>query len=131
MSDFSPYTAQEFANWLSQGIIETPPENIYVTLFDTAGNELDGDFPSLRFETDAGVDWDSPGTDFENATIIDSGEALVDVDDIEDVALYDAETDGNELARYTLDDAPFNVSEGTKIVFEAGELEFDVLDNTQ
>ena len=131
MSDFSVYTAQQVADFMSQGTVDAAPSNIYVTLFDDTGTELDGDFQNARVSTAAGSDWDSPDTDFDNANVIDFGEATSDVTNIQDVALYDASTGGNELARYQLDSAPFDVSTGTELKFEAGNLSFDVLDRTE
>lgn len=131
MSDFSVYTAQQVADWMSQGTVDTAPANVYVTVFDDTGTEQDSNFASARAETTAGTDWDSPGTDFENNTPISLGEASSDVTNIQDVALYDAATGGNELARYQLNDAPFDVSQGTVLSFDTGDLTFDVVDRTE
>jgi len=131
MSDFSVYVAQQVADWMSQGTVETPPSNIYVTVFDDTGTELDGSFIDARAETTAETDWDSPATDFENANEVSLGEATEDVTNITDVALYDAETDGNELARYQLTDAPFDVSDGSTLLWQPNQLTFDVIDRTE
>jgi len=32
MSDFSVYTANQVRDFLSQGVVDTPPSNIYVTV---------------------------------------------------------------------------------------------------
>lgn len=131
MSDFSVYTAEQVRDWMSQGTVDTPPSNIYVTVFDDTGTERSSDFASARATTAAGTDWNTPGTSFENASQITLGEATADVQNIEDVALFDADTGGNLLARYTLSDAPFDVSTGTVLLWDAGDLSFDIVDRTE
>lgn len=131
MSDFSVYTAGEIADWMSQGTVETPPTSLYVTVFDDTDTELDGDLANARAETTTGTDWDIVSTGFENAADIDLGEATTELTNVEDVALFDAATGGNEIARYTIEQAPFNVAEGSNLIFNAGELSFDVVDRTQ
>ena len=133
MSDFSVYTAEQITDWMSQGTIEAAPTDLYVTVFDSGGNELDGDFPNARAQTSTGTDWneDADGTGFTNANNIDFGEAASDVTDVTDVALYDASTGGNEIARYQLTDAPFDVSAGTNLIFLSDDIDFDVRDRTE
>lgn len=131
MSDLSVYAGEQFVDWLSQGTINSAPSNIYVTVFDDTGTELDGDFATARASTSAGTDWTDNGTDFENTSQISLGEATTDVSNIDDVALYDSSTGGNELARYQMTDSLFDVSSGTELLFEAGDLTFDVKDRTQ
>lgn len=134
MSDFSSYTATQVAEWMSQGTIAPPPSNIYVALFDDTGTEVSGDFANDRPSTAAGTDWNLINTnDFENATEISFGEATVDVSNIQEVALYDdtLANGGNELARYTLSDAPYDVAAGTIDRFPAGALSFDVEDKSE
>jgi len=130
MSDFSEYTAEQFVDWMSQGTVETPPSNLYVTLFDSGGDEVDADFPDMRLETSPD-DWDVVDTSFENNVNLDFGEAADDVDGIVDVALFDAETDGNEIARYQIEDSPKDISAGTNAIYLIGEISFDVRDRTQ
>ena len=138
MSDFSTYTAQQVVDWMSQGTVATPPTNLYVALFDDTNTEVSGDFANDRPATTTGADWTETGTndtDFENTSAIEFGEATVDVTNIQDVALFDdtLANGGNEIARYTLDDAdvPFDVSTGSTFSFNAGDLSFDVVDRTE
>jgi len=131
MSDFSVYTANQIRDWMSQGTVDTPPSNIYVTVFDDQGAERSSDFAGARATTAAGTDWDTPGTSFENASQITLGEATADVNNIQEVALFDADTGGNLLARYDLTDAPFDVADGTVLLWDAGELSFDIVDRTE
>jgi len=132
MSDFSVYSAGEVVSWLSQGTVDTPPDPIFVTLFDDTGAELDGSLQNGRVSTTAGTDWDVVNTSFENAIEIDFGDATADIT-VQDVALYDSDTGGsnNELARYTIQSAPRNISSGTRVFFPASQLSFDVVDRTQ
>lgn len=131
MSDLSAYAAGQFVDWLSQGTIATPPSSLYVALFDQTGAEVSTDFVNNRVEVPAGTGWNKVGTDFENADTVSFGEAAVDVSDIVDVALFDAATGGNELARYPHDEAPFDIAEGTTHLFEPADLQFEVVDRTE
>ena len=133
MSDFSVYTAGQIADWLSQGTIDTPAADLYVAVFDDTDTERSGDFANGRVQTDAGADWDTVSTGFENATQIDFGEATVDISNLEDIAIYDdtIANGGNELARFTMTDAPFDVSTGTELIFGTGTVTFDVVDRTE
>ena len=130
MSDFSVYTAEQVVDWMSQGTVETPPSNLYVTLFDSGGDEVDGAFANMRLETSPS-DWDVVDTSFENNVNLDFGEASEDVDGIVDVALFDDETGGNEIARYQINDTPKDIAAGTNAIYLIGELSFDVRDRTQ
>jgi len=131
MSDFSVYTAEQVADWMSQGVVATAPSDLYVTVRDGAGTELSSEFQNARVQTTAGTDWTITNTAFENAALIDFGEALSDVTDIQTIAIHDAETGGNELAAYQLTDAPFDISEGSELVYEAGQVDFDIIDRTE
>jgi len=135
MSDFSTYTADQVADWMSQGTVATPPNNLYIALFDDQGTEVSGDFANDRVTTTTGTDWgfsDAEGTNFQNANEINFGAANVDVNNIQDVALYDdtLANGGNEIARYTIDDAPFSVASGSELSFNAGNLSFNVVQRT-
>jgi hypothetical protein len=132
MSDFSVYLATEIVEWMSQNTqLDTPPSSLYVTVFDSGGTEQGTNFPNGRVEVAAPGDWAANGTDFENDVNIDFGEAPSDVTDLTDVALFDAATGGNELARYQMTDAPFDVSAGSNLIFLIGELSFNVIDRTE
>ena len=132
MSDFSVYTAEQVADFMSQGTIETPPSELYVAVFDDTGTERSGDFASDgRVSTTTGTDWDIVATGFENGAAIDFGEAVGDVTNLQDIALFDASTGGNEIARYTMSGAPFDVADGTTLIFPIGNVTFDVVDRTE
>lgn len=136
MSDFSVYTAQQITDWMSQATVASAPTNLYIALFDNTGTEVSGDFLNDRPETAAGTEWDVVGTndtDFENNAAIEFGEASVDVDNLEDVALFDdtLANGGNEIARYQMEDAPFDVAAGSTLTFNPGDLSFDVIDRTE
>ena len=132
MSNFSAYLAGEIVDWMSQGTdVDPAPSNVYVTVFDDTNTERDGSLTGARAEVSTTDGWTRTNTAFENADDISLGEASTDIENITDVALYDADTDGNELARYEIDQAPFTVADGSTLTFQAGELSFDVIDNTQ
>ena len=135
MSDFSTYTADQIADWMSQGTIASAPTDLYIALFDDTGTEVSGDFANDRVQTTAGTDWqfiDAEETNFENANQIDFGEAATDVNNIQDVAIYDdtLANGGNEIARYALDNAPTSIASGSNAIFDTGELEFNVVQRT-
>jgi len=132
MTDFSVYLATEIAEWMSQNTqLDTPPTALWVTVFDDTDTELDGNLTGARASVSTSGAWTLTGTDFSNANQISLGEASAELTNVTDVALYDAETGGNELARYQIDQAPFNVADGSELTFEAGELSFDVVDRTE
>jgi hypothetical protein len=132
MSDFSVYTAGQIADWMSQGTIETAPSDLYVTVFDDTGTERASDFAAGgRVSTATGTDWSIVATGFENANEVSFGEATADVANLQDIALFDAATGGNEIARYNLSGAPFDVSSGTTLAFPAGNISFNVQDRTE
>jgi hypothetical protein len=115
---------------MSQGVVGNPPSDLYVTLYDDTGTELDGDLQNGRVQTAAGTDWDVTNTSFENASEINFGDALADIT-VQEVAIFDAATGGNEIARYAIDSAPDSRNSGTRIFFPAGDLSFDVVDRTE
>jgi len=103
-------------------------------VFDDTNTERSGDFQNDRPSTAAGTDWNIINTnDFENANAIEFGEATTDVNNLQDVAIFDdtLANGGNEIARYAMDGAPFDVSSGSTLTFSAGELVFDVEDRTE
>jgi len=131
MSDFSAHLAVEILNLMTQGTVRTPPSNIFVAVFDNTGTERSADFQNNRASTSAGTDWTVTDTEVANANDIPLGEATVDVNGLTDVALFDAATGGNKLAQYSMDSTPFDVAMGTSLTFSAGELSFDVIDETE
>jgi len=131
MSDFSVHIAGEILNLMTQGTVRTPPSNIFVAVIDNTGTERSTDFQNDRASTSAGTDWTVTDTEVENANEISLGEATTNVNDLVDVALFDSATGGNKLAQYTMDATPFDVATGTTLTFPAGDLSFDVIDETE
>ena len=131
MSDFSVHIAGEILDLMTQGTVRTPPSNIFVAVIDGTGTERSTDFQNGRASTSAGTDWTITDTEVENANDISLGEATTDVNGLVDVALFDSATGGNKLAQYTMDATPFDVATGTTLTFPAGDLSFDVIDETE
>jgi len=132
MSDLSTALADEFTEAIFKNTAPTilPVANVYVTLYDDTGTELDGDLQNGRVQTSPS-DWTLvTSNDVENGVEIDFGEALNDISQISEVALFDAGTGGNEIARYGLDQA-YDVSTATRVFFNVGDLTFDVVDRTE
>lgn len=132
MTDFAPYLATEITEWMSQGVdMPTAPTDLYVTVFDDTGTERDGSLTGARAAVPTGTGWTQTGSNFENTNNVSLGEASQDISAVTDVALYDAATGGNELARYEINEAPFTVADGSTLTFEAGQLSFDVVDTSE
>jgi len=128
-NDFSPYTAGEITDWLSQGVdMPTAPTELFVTVFDDTNTELDSSLSNAREGISTSGGWTKTGTAFENTNQVSLGEATANLTNIQDVALYDAATAGNQLARYTISNGPFDLADGSTLVFDPAELSFDVLD---
>ena len=129
MSDFSPYLAGEIVDWMSQDTaFDAAPGALFVSVFDDTDTELDGNLTGARSEVSTTDGWTRTNTAFENTNQISLGEASTELTSVTDVALFDAETDGNLIARYEIEQAPFNVADGSELTFEPGELSFDVID---
>ena len=129
MSDFSPYLAGEIVDWMSQDTaFDAQPSALYVSVFDDTDTELDGNLTGARAEVSTVDGWTRTNTSFENAAQISLGDASTELTNVTDVALFDAASDGNLIARYEIEQAPFNVADGSELTFEAGELSFDVID---
>ncbi|UXF49870.1 hypothetical protein 7841G1D8_28 [Haloquadratum phage sp.] len=131
MSDFSVHIAGEILNLMTQGTVRTPPSNVFVAVIDNTGTERSTDFQNNRASTSAGSDWTVTDTEVENENEISFGEATTDVNGLVDVALFDSASGGNKLAQYTMDSTPFDVATGTTLTFPAGDLSFDVIDETE
>lgn len=129
---FSPYFAALIRDWLSQGDqLPTPPTDLYVTLFDDTDTELSGNFTDARAAVPATDGWTVTNTSFENSNEVSLGEASDTLENVTDAAVFDAETDGNLLLRSELGEAPFNIADGTEFRFSPGDIDADILDNSQ
>jgi len=131
--NLGPYLAEEIAEWAFDGVdIDPSPGTVHVAIFDNTDTEVTGDFANGRVAM-ATTDWtELNATEYENSVDIEFGEALVDVNNIESIAVYDSGTvgGGNELFRGLEDDAPFDVAEGSTYTIATGELTVDVLEFT-
>ena len=130
-NDFHPDTAENIVDYISQGADMPPaPSTVFVTLYDDEGNELDGSLQNGRVSTSTPGDWTKTNTEFENDDEINFGEATEDIT-VQEVALKDDdETDGNTtvFVKGAINNAPEDFASGTEVLFEAGQLTFDVLD---
>lgn len=129
-NDFTTYSAGAIVDWLSQGTqMATPPDPVYIALYDDTGSEVSGDLANGRVAVPAGTDWTVTGTAFDNANEIGFGEATADIT-VQEFALTDSATvgGGNELIRSDITSAPKTFSSGTRVFFPAGDLDVDILD---
>ena len=130
-NDFGEDLAPAIAEFIADGTeLFTPPTDVYVTLFDDDGNELNDDLENGRVAVATETGWTITGSEFENADEIDFGEASADIT-VQEFAFYDSDTEGsnNELIRADITDAPESFTDGTRVFFDAGELTTDILEN--
>lgn len=124
---FTDYSAIELLEWAFKATdVDTAPANQYLTVLDSTGTDLAGDFPNARLETAPG-DWTLTDTEVENGGQLSLGEATADVSDITYAALYDASTGGNEIFRTSIQGGPYDVTTGTEFRWAAGGLTFDAV----
>jgi len=129
---FSAYYAGIIRDHLSQGTdAPTAYTDLYVTIFDDTDTELSSNLTNARAAVPTGSGWTVTNTSFENANQIDLGEASTTLENVTDVAIFDAETGGNLLLRGELQEAPFNIANGTSFTFEAGDIDVDIQDFTE
>ena len=130
-NDFGADLAPAIAEFIADGTeLFTPPTDVYVTLFDDDGNELNADLENGRVAVATETGWTITGSEFENAEEIDFGEATADIT-VQEFGFYDSDTGGsnNELIRADITDAPESFTDGTRVFFEAGGLSTDILEN--
>lgn len=130
-NDFGTDLASELTDYVVDGTdIGAAEATYYVTLYDDTGTELDGSVQNGRVGVGT-ADWtETATTAFENASEISFGEATADIT-VQEFAIKDIDdTDANarELFRADITNAPQNFSDGTKVFFQAGDLDVDVLD---
>jgi hypothetical protein len=130
-NDFSTDFATDIAEYLFDGTqLPTPPGTIYVALFDDTGTEVTSDFQNGRVGLAVPGDWSRSGSQADNGVDVAFGEATADVSNIARVGLWDSASGGTEFGRFDIDDAdaPFDVSDGSTLTINTGNLDFDVLD---
>lgn len=128
----SNYLAGEIVDWLANDTqMDTPPGTLYVSVLDDSNTDLNPSFPNAPVGIGS-ANWSRSGTQFENDTDINLGEATQDLTNIEDIVIYDGSdpTTANELLRTPVNNAPFDVSQGTQVIFETGDASFDVVEST-
>jgi len=130
--DFGADFAADLTDYLSQGVdLPAAPGTVYVTLYDDTGTELNGDLQNGRVGVTTGTGFDEfdAGTAFENANEIDFGEATADIT-VQEFAIKDQDADdatATEYVRATVTNAPQNFASGTRVFFNPGDLDVDIL----
>lgn len=129
--DFGTDFASEIVDYVAGGsAFPAAPGTVYVTLYDGAGNELNADVQNGRVAVSTGTGFTDNGTDFENSSEINFGEATSDIT-VQEVALKDSDAaDGTarEFFRAAITNAPQDFATGTRVFLAAGQATFDVLD---
>jgi hypothetical protein len=128
----SQYLAGEIVDWLANATqLDTPPGTLYVSVLDDTNADLNASFPNAPVGVGS-ADWNRSGTQFENGVNVNLGEATQDLNNIEDIVIYDGSDPGtdNELLRTPITDGPFDVTDGTQVVFESGDITYDAVEST-
>jgi hypothetical protein len=134
-NDFGTDFAEELANYFISGTdITAPPTDVYVTLYDDTGTELNGDVSNGRVALSVGGDIQQGGdaTQFENAVEVNFGEATSDIT-VQEFAIKDQDAnDATALEYFRADvtNAPQSYTSGTRVFFAVGDLDVDILDQT-
>ena len=128
-NDFHPDFAAAIVELFTDDITITAESPYYVTLYDDAGNELDGSLANGRVEVGQ-LDWTRTNTSFENAAEINFGEATADITVQEFAIKADDLADGDTTVYFktAITDAPQDFADGTRVFYDAGELDADILD---
>jgi len=130
-NDFHPDTASDIVDYISQGTnMPDAPSTVFVSLYDDEGNELNADLQNGRVSTSTPGDWTKTNTAFENSDEINFGETTADIT-VQEVALKDDDEADDNTTVYVkgeINDAPEDFATGTEVLFEEGQVTFDVLD---
>ena len=110
----------------NQATDHIPTDELYLTVFDDTDTNREDDFADAPLEVNP-ADWIAQGdaSGYENDNTLSLGQALSDVNNIEDAALFAESTTDTLLLREEIDQAPFDVSEDTVLEFEAGDVSFE------
>jgi len=133
MDDFGIDLAEDLTDYIVDGTdIPAASATYYVTLYDDTGTELNGDLQNGRVGVGT-ADWtETDATAFENAAEVDFGEVTATgTITVQEFAIKDADaTDANSrvLYRAAITNAPQDFAADTRVFFEAGELDVDVLE---
>lgn len=129
---FSAYLAGELVDWLANDTqLDTPPGTLYVSVLDDTNTDRSGDFQNAPTGVGS-ANWSRNGTAFENSADVNLGEATADVNNVEDIVVYDGADPGtaNELLRTPVTNGPFDVSTGTQLIFESGDIDYDAVESS-
>jgi hypothetical protein len=128
----STYLATEIIEWLANATdVDPAPGTLYVTVEDDTDTDRSGDFTNAP----AGIgsaNWTTSGTTFQNDTNVNLGESTADVNNIETIAIYDGSdpSTDNLLLETPITNGPFDVADGTVLIFETGDINYDAVEET-
>jgi len=134
-NDFGTDFAEELAAYfLTATDITAPPTDVYVTLYDDTGTELNGSLQNGRVavSTSGGFSQGADATQIENAAEVNFGEATADIT-VQEFAIKDSDADDAtalEYFRADINSAPQDFATNTRVFFEAGQLTANILDKT-
>lgn len=134
-NDFGTDFAEDLADYFISGTdVPAPPTDVYVTLYDDTNTEINGDLQNGRVALSVGADIQQgvDATTFENAVEVNFGEATADVT-IQEFALKGSDADDAtalEFFRAPITNAPQSFTSGTRVFFAAGDLDVNILDQT-
>lgn len=129
-SDLTPYLGNRILRWLGGNNMPSAPSNVYLALFDgnplSAGTEVGADVRAATPREP--ITWSVPaaGTTITMASSADADFGASEGPcDITHVAVFDAASGGNMLAKKALS-SPVSVILGTQVNFLAGDLVFNI-----
>jgi len=128
----STYLATEIIEWLAAGTaFDAAPSTLYVSVEDDTDTDRSGDFANAPVGV-ASADWTITGTTFDNANDINLGAASTDVNGVETITIYDGSDPGtaNLLLETPITGGPYDVASGTELIFRAGDVDYDAVEET-
>ena len=132
-NDFGTDFANELTDYIVDGTnVPNAETTYYVTLYNDSGTELNGDLQNGRVGVGT-ADWtETDSNAFENASEINFGEVTAGAGiTVQEFAIKDTDADdatARELFRADINNAPQDFADNTRVFFEAGDLDVDILD---
>lgn len=128
----SNYLATEIIEWLANAEdFDTAPDTLYVSVEDDTDTDLSDDLQNAPVGIGSS-DWVTSDTTFKNDTDVNLGEASANLDNVETITIYDGSDPGedNLLLETPITNGPFDVSDGTELIFESGDIEYDAVEES-
>lgn len=131
-NDFGADLASELTDYVVDGTdIGAAESTYYVTLYDDTGTELNGSLQNGRVGVDTTAWSETATTAFDNDSEINFGEvtggSTITVQEFAIKDIDDTDANARVLFRADINNAPQDFADGTRVFFNAGELDVDIL----